>query len=184
MAAACLVQAVFGCFGGGGFGGSRVIFGKPPSLISGSISLLGCLGYDGFGWEWLHHFEGGSISIGFVADLHGSVSSLPLGVGEAPSILGVGVTSILLSHVWCRPFLAVLAGAYSVEACEFWEGAGAMVWWERLHFWRGFIFVGLRSSFIWGAASLLFSMGAVPSISGELSFALAGVFLFFGLGVA
>ena len=47
-AAACLAQAVSGRFGGGGFGGSRVIFGKPPSLISRNISLLGCLGYDGF----------------------------------------------------------------------------------------------------------------------------------------
>ena len=79
-------------------------------------------------------FEGGSTSIGFVADLDGGVALLPIDVGAASSILGVGVTSILLSHVWCRPFLAVLAGADSVEACEFWEVAGASVWWERLHF--------------------------------------------------
>ena len=83
-AAACLAQAVFGRFGGGGFGGSRVIFGKPP-----------------------------------------------LGVGAAPSISGAGGASILLNRVWRRPFLAVLAGADSVEACEFWEGAGALVSWER-----------------------------------------------------
>ena len=39
--------------------------------------------------------------------------------------------------------------------------------------WRGFIFVGCRSGFIWGAVSSLFGVGAVPSILGELSSASA-----------
>ena len=75
-------------------------------------------------------FGEGSISISFVADFHGGVASLPLSAGVAPSISGMGVASVLLS---CVPFLAVLAGADS-EACEFWEGAGMLVWWGRLHF--------------------------------------------------
>ena len=52
-------------------------------------------------------FEGESSSIGLVVDLHRGVASLPLGVGTAPSILGVGAASILLSPVWRTPFLAV-----------------------------------------------------------------------------
>ena len=33
-----------------------VIFGELPPLISRSISLLGCFGCDGFGWERIHYF--------------------------------------------------------------------------------------------------------------------------------
>ena len=63
--------------------------------------------------------EGGISSISFEADLDGGLASLPIGVGAAPSISGVGAASILLSHVCHRSFLAVFAGANLVEACEF-----------------------------------------------------------------
>ena len=35
-----------------------VIFGKPTQVLSRSISLLGCLGCDGFGRARIHHFQG------------------------------------------------------------------------------------------------------------------------------
>ena len=94
-------------------------------------------------------FEGGSSSFGFVADSHGGVASLPLGVGAALSVSGIGAALFLLSRVWRRPFLAVLAGADSVESCEFWGGAGASVWWERLH--------------LFGVASFSLGVGAASS---------------------
>ena len=45
--------------------------------------------------------------------------------------------------------MAVLAGADSVESCEFWGGAGASVWWERLH--------------LFGVASFSLGVGAASS---------------------
>ena len=90
VAAAYQAQAAFCCFGWVGFGGSR--FSSPS--ISRSISFLGCLAYDGIGWEetWerlcLATRGRGFIVVRWGSGFAWDVASVPFGAGAVTSILG------------------------------------------------------------------------------------------------